>query len=286
MFIGGNKDKVIENIKKSVSKQEYNVKVEVDDPNLSEWEKQRTVNQFLKNSNTLRYKVCNICARAIIDTATRYLNRNTIIVGLEHLKGIQAGAIITSNHFNPLDNTVVRHTMKKASYKRMYIVSQDTNLEMKGMVGFLMRHADIIPLSNNKKYINETFAAIIHKHLRKKHSILIYPEQEMWFNYRKPRPPKRGAYYYAASNKVPIISCFVEIIDLPKEDTPEFYQTQYVMHVLPTIYPNPDLSVRENSIIMMKKDYEQKVEAYENAYGKKLSYDFDKKDIAGWICKE
>ena len=40
------------------------------------------------------------------------------------------------------------------------------------------------------------------------HWVLIYPEQEMWFNYRKPRPPKRGSYFYAAEAEVPIILVF------------------------------------------------------------------------------
>lgn len=33
----------------------------------------------------------------------------------------------------------------------------------------------------------------------------------------------------------------------------------------------------------MAQDYRQKVAAYEQAYGKKLTYDFDESDIAGWI---
>ena len=60
------------------------------------------------------------------------------------------------------------------------------------------------------------FSDILEEKLNKKQFILIYPEQEMWFNYKKPRPPKPGAYYYAAKNNVQIISCFVEMIDTHK----------------------------------------------------------------------
>ena len=52
---------------------------------------------------------------------------------------------------------------------------------------------------------------------------------------------------------------------------------------LKTDYPDPNLSVRENSIAMMNLDYEQRKEAYEQAYGKKLTYDFEPADIAGWV---
>ncbi|WMJ87240.1 hypothetical protein [Anaerocolumna sp. MB42-C2] len=108
----------------------------------------------------------------------------------------------------------------------------------------------------------------------------------MWFNYRKPRPLKRGAYYYAAANQVPIISCFVEIHDIRQKDNEQFYKTEYIMHVLKPIYPDNSKDIRENSLRMMETDYRQKREAYESAYGKKLYYEFGKDDIAGWISKD
>ncbi len=59
---------------------------------------------------------------------------------------------------------------------------------MKGWVGFLMRYTDIIPIcSKDKDYMKKQFNKMICKMLHKKRGILIYPEQEMWFNYRKPR---------------------------------------------------------------------------------------------------
>ncbi len=114
---------------------------------------------------------------------------------------------------------------------------------------------------------------------------MIYPEQEMWFNYRKPRPPKRGAYYYAALHHVPVISCFIEIIDLEDMENEDFCKTKYVVHILPPIYPDMSKNVRENSQMMMETDYKQKMQAFEQAYHKKLSYDFEKEDIAGKIYK-
>ena len=56
---------------------------------------------------------------------------------------------------------------------------------------------------------------------------------------------------------------------------------KYVVHVLKPIYPNKELSVRQNSINMAKLDYEQKIESYEEAFNKKLDYTFSYKDIAG-----
>ena len=108
----------------------------------------------------------------------------------------------------------------------------------------------------------------------------------MWFNYRKPRPPKRGAYHFAAKLGTPIISCFVEMIDLPQKDTNEFYRVKYRIHILDVLYPSDELTVKENSNMLCEKDYKLKTNAYEGLYGRKLSYKFEPHDIAGWINEE
>ena len=222
-------------------------------------------------------------ARRIVDFITFGVNANTKVVGAEKIKHIKSGAIITSNHFNPVDTTIIRYGIKKARRYRMFIVSQDTNFAMKGFLGFLMRYADEIPVSKDKDYMERHFYRTLNNLLvNKKEYILIYPEQEMWFNYRKPRPPKRGAYFYAAKFNVPIISCFVEMKDMDKDDTEEFKRVKYVLHILDPIYPDPEKNERDNSFDMMKKDYEQKKAAYEQIYKRPLDYAFSDSDIAGW----
>lgn len=69
----------------------------------------------------------------------------------------------------------------------------------------------------------------------------------MWFYYRKPRPPKNGAYYFCRQTKGPILSCFTEITNLAEDDTPEFKKVRYTLHVLGVLYPNPEKSVKENT---------------------------------------
>ena len=156
---------------------------------------------------------------------------------------------------------------------------------MKGIIGFFMNYSDIIPVTDQVNYMKREFPKIIKNTLEEDNLILIYPEQEMWFNYKKPRPPKEGAYYFAAKNNVPIISCFVEMRETDEKDNEEFNKVKYVLHVLNPIYPNPNLTAKENSLIMKEVDYEQKKEAYEKAYGKKLDYGFEIEDIAGWRKK-
>lgn len=213
-------------------------------------------------------------------------NRDTEVIGLENVKNINTGAIITSNHFNPLDNTVVRKFAKKAGKKRIYVIGQESNLAMDGLIGFMMKYSDIIPISNQVSYMKNDFQKLIKETLDKKNFILIYPEQEMWFNYRKPRNLKPGAYYYASKYNVPIISCFIEIIDKDENDNDEFKKVKYKIHILKPIYPDSDKSDKENAAWMSQRDYSQKIEAYEKAYNKKLDYKFEDEDIAGWIDGE
>lgn len=286
MIIGGNKELVIDNIKKATATGELNIKVEVDDPDLSSSQKEELVRHYLKKREKIGYFFKNRVVRFLVKTVTWMENRSTEFFGMDNLNGLTGGAIITSNHFNALDNTAIRSVVKKVGQKRLYIVSQETNLAMPGFIGFIMNYADIIPITSlESEYMKNDFPKIVGGLLDKKCYILIYPEKEMWFNYRKPRPPKRGAYYYAAKLQVPVISCFVEIKDLDKKETEDFHKIKYIVYVLPVIYPDPNKSVCENSMDMMKKDYEQKKEAYEKAYGKKLNYDFAEEDIAGWIPK-
>ena len=47
--------------------------------------------------------------------------------------------------------------------------------------------------------------------------ILIYPEQSMWYNYRKPKPLKVGAFSFAVKNNVPVLPIFITC-----EDTENF----------------------------------------------------------------
>ncbi len=282
MIIGGSKKDVIKNIKKNIEDNELNKKVEVNDPVLSDEELDNVLNNFYQiRKNKLKYYLKSRLAFKMVKSVGKKLDKSIVIEGIENIKDINNGAIITSNHFNPLDNLTIRKLIKERYKKNLYIVIQDTNLAMPGEVGYLMNYLNTIPLCKRPNYIINTFKPELQKILNKNNYVLIYPEEEMWFNYRKPRPCKRGAYQFAAEANKPIISCFVEMIDTDISDNDEFNQVNYIVHVLKPIYPDLSKSVRENSKIMAEIDYKQKKEAYEKAYHKKLDYKFTKSDIAG-----
>lgn len=285
MIIGKNRRQVILNIKKSVKEKKFNAKVEPNDPILSKKDRLNLVNNFWTKHDKLFSRMINLIARGILNIGTPCLTFNTQINIPTSLKNLSA-AIITCNHYNQFDCLPLKRLAMKY-HKRLYFVIEDTNLKLPNWLGFLMRNIDSIPVTPSIEYLGRDLPRHLKQILTQNNWIVIYPEQELWQNYRKPRPLQKGAYYYAAKMNVPIISCFVEIRDTKKREKlhPEFNKTRWILHVLPTIYPNPQLSASENAKKMREIDYHQKVQAYEKAYHKKLDYKFTDWDIAGYNKK-
>ena len=276
MIIGGSKKEVIKNIETNINNNELNKKVEVGDPNLTEEEITKYINKFYQNQKSPIYFIKNKIAKEI------YPNIN--IIGLEKLDYVDLtnGAIITSNHFNPLDSYNIRKIVEEKLHKKLYIVVQDTNLAMPGALGFLFNNIEVIPLSKSPNYIIKKFMPELKKILSKGNFVLIYPEEEMWFNYKLPRPCKRGAYQFAHELDVPVISCFVKMTDTNITDNNEFNIVKYDVFINKVIYPEKNESIKSDSRKMAEVDYETRKKAYEDAYNKELKYEFDIKDIAGW----
>ena len=281
MIIGGSKVRVIENIKKAVLDKDLNRKVEEGDAVMSMEDELKLAARFYALRKSKTFKLKRAAMQKMERAQKLAYNRLIKIEGLENLPA-NGRFIVTSNHFNPLDNLCIKKMVKKAYNKEVAIVIQATNLAAEGVIGDLFNYLEHIPVCKSANYIRGEFMRRMGETLNSGHPVLIYPEEEMWFNYRKPRPNKRGAFYFAAEMDVPIVPCFVEILDTDKPDNDEFFESKYVVHILPTIYPDDNKSVRQNSIDMCAQDYLEKCRAYEKAYGKKLDYKFSEWDIANY----
>ena len=284
MIIGGSKKEVIKNIETNINNNELNKKVEVGDPNLTEEEKTKYINKFYQNQKSPIYFIKNKVANKTVKKIAKEIYSNINIIGLEKLDYVDLtnGAIITSNHFNPIDSYNIRKIVEEKLHKKLYIVVQDTNLAMPGALGFLFNNIEVIPLSKSPNYIIKKFMPELKKILTKGNFVLIYPEEEMWFNYKLPRPCKRGAYQFAHELDVPVISCFVKMTDTNITDNNEFNIVKYDVFINKVIYPEKNESIKSDSRKMAEVDYETRKKAYEDAYNKELKYEFDIKDIAGW----
>jgi 1-acyl-sn-glycerol-3-phosphate acyltransferase len=103
-------------------------------------------------------------------------------------------------------------------------------------------------------------------------TILIYPEQSMWWNYRKPKPMQDGAFTLAVRNKTPIVPIFITMEDSDVPDGDGFFVQEYTIHILPAIYPDASLPAAEAREAMKRANYEAWVKVYEDFYQKPLVY--------------
>ena len=95
----------------------------------------------------------------------------------------------------------------------------------------------------------------------------------MWWNYRKPKPLKKGAFSFAANNRVPVIPVFITMRDsLEYKDDNGFPLQEYTIHIEKPILPDPDYTCDENAVKMMEENYQLWKSIYEETYGFALSY--------------
>ena len=196
------------------------------------------------------------------------------INGLENYRKVKGGAIITCNHFSIYDNYAIYRAIKKDLPKghQLYKVIREGNYtNFKGFFGLLFKHCNVLPLSSNNQTM-KNFLGAVDTLLSRGEKILIYPEQAMWWNYRKPRPMKSGAFRFASKSKVPVIPAFITMQDTDKLDGDGFNIQAYTIWFLPPIYPNEDLSDKQNAEYLKEKNYNGVVELYEKVYNKPLVY--------------
>ena len=192
--------------------------------------------------------------------------------GIENLISFDKGAIITANHFHPFDSIALHKVFKKYKKKHhLYKIIREGNYSFPGLFGFFMRNCYSLPLSDNFKVMKECMASI-DTLLQNGEYILVYAEQSLWWNYRKPKPLKEGAFRFAIKNNVPVLPTFITMRDTDRLDNEGFYIQAYTLHILKPIYPDPNLSLKENIKMMKNKNEQMWKEVYEKVYGVPLTY--------------
>ena len=223
---------------------------------------------------SFKYKINGFLCRTVERLGKPFVKRkyDISVYGSENLKGIEGGAVFTSNHFAMLENVAVNIAASKANGKhRFYKIVREGNYFMPGVIGWLLKYCDTMPLSSSldtMKLLDKAIAKI----LSNGDFILIYPEKAMWWNYQKPRPYKLGAFRYAAKNNVPVVPCFITLHrkDKSREMLPD--NVKYNVHIMPPIYPDENLNVKANAVAMLEKNASLTKELYEQVYNKKLEY--------------
>ena len=227
-----------------------------------------------KLSSKIKNRVANFCGARFFEKLIA--NRQLIIKevrGIENFTAVKGGKIITCNHFNPCDNYAVwKSICKYMGKKRLYKVIREGNYTNPPKpFGLFMRHCNTLPLSSQISTMKK-FMRAVEVLLNRDETILIYPEQSMWWNYRKPRPMQDGAFSLAIRNSVPVVPFFITMEDSDVLDSDGFFVQEYTVNILPAIYPDKALSLGEAREKMRNENYEAWVKSYEDFYKTPLVY--------------
>lgn len=197
------------------------------------------------------------------------------IRGMENLNHLKTGAILTCNHFNPFDCLTLEHLFQLSDLygrKQLFKVIREGNYtNFPGLFGFLFRNCNTLPLSQNKKTMYH-FLKAVDTILQRGDLILIYPEQSMWWNYRKPKPLKNGAYKFAAKNQVPVLPMFITMQDGNRIGEDGFPIQEYTIFIEEPIFPAEGMTEREQAADMCNRNFEIWKRIYEDYYGIPLEY--------------
>ena len=209
------------------------------------------------------------------------------IKGIENFDALGSGAIITCNHFNAFDSFAIQlayEATQQPQHSFWRVIREGNYTSFPGFYGFLMRHCNTLPLSSNFDTMKKFFSAI-DELLKNGDYVLFYPEQSMWWNYRKPKPLKRGAFHCAVRSKAPVLPCFITMRDSDVIGDDGFYVQEYTIHISPPIFPEEGLTKRQQAERMMKKNYELWKEIYEKVYHIPLSYttEENKEQLRGFV---
>ncbi len=224
--------------------------------------------------NKIKNKIANIAGARFFDKMIK--NRQLIIKeirGIENFNAVEGGRIVTCNHFSVCDNYAVwislrDHMKGKMLYK---VIREGNYTNPPKPFGLFMRHCNTLPLSSQVATTRK-FLHAVRTLIGRGETILIYPEQSMWWNYKKPKPMQDGAFSLAVRNNAPIVPIFITMEDSDVIDGDGFFVQEYTIHILPAVYPDPSLSNAEAKEAMRRANYEAWVKVYEDFYKTPLVY--------------
>ena len=227
-----------------------------------------------KLSSKILNKIANFVGTRFFDKLIK--NQQLVIReirGIKNFTDVSGGKIVTCNHFSVCDNYAVWIALRDFMEGKMLykIIREGNYTNPPKPFGLIMRHCNTLPLSSQTATMKK-FLKAIKTLLGRGETILIYPEQGMWYNYRKPRPMQDGAFTLAVRNGAPIVPIFITMEDSDVTDPDGFPVQAYTVHILPAIYPDTTLPTSEAKEKMKNENYEAWIRVYEEFYQKPLVY--------------
>ena len=229
-----------------------------------------------KFTSKIKTKIMNYFAKKYINNlikSKKLIIKN--IIGIENMSHLKSGAIITCNHFNAYDNFAIQKCFELSGQEKkrklFKVIREGNYTSFPGLYGKFFRNCNTLPLSS----VNETmknFLLAVDTILNRGDFILIYPEQAMWWNYKKIRPFKDGAFKFAAKANVPVLPIFITMKDSQILGNDGFYIQEYTIHIFPPIYPSATKNQKQSAKDLKDKNFLLCKNKYEEVYKQPLKY--------------
>ena len=94
----------------------------------------------------------------------------------------------------------------------------------------------------------------------------------MWWNYRKPKPLKTGAYSFSVKSNVPVLPCFITMRDSDTVGDDGYPIQEYTIHIGKPTYPDASLPHGKRVEKLMEENYAVWKDIYETEYQMPLTY--------------
>lgn len=272
---------IIKEIEKLEREGKFDIDPEKDPPNIKlEVENVDYLNKKL--SSKINNKIAKFVGRKFMK---KLLEDKKLIIkeinGIENLDNIKGGAVLTCNHFNPFDSFAMEYlyeASKKSKTSELYRVIKEGNYtNFPGLYGFLFKNCNTLPLSSSVNTM-QAFIEAVSSVLKNGDLVLIYPEQSLWWNYKKPKPLKTGGFKIAVKCNVPVVPVFITMTESDIIGDDGFNILEYHINVGKPIYQDESLTVKQNIENMKNKNYKVWKNIYEDFYKTPLEYTTLKKD--------
>lgn len=219
-----------------------------------------------KPLNAKKNQISNTWKESFVNGAIkRGILKINSVNGIENIRNLKSGAIITVNHFNPFDTFAIEKVIRDAGIERkVYKVIREGNYtNFPGKIGLYFKNDNTLPLSQLPETM-EIFDEALEMILENGDLIIVCPEQSMWLDYKQPKPFKYGAFKWATLNNVPVIPTFITREETESQD--------YNINIGKPIIPDKNVTPKENINTMRNLAYDFCKKTYEDYYRKPVTY--------------
>ena len=204
--------------------------------------------------------IYNVIARPICYLAAK-INKGVRVKNKKVLKKVKkTGYFLYSNHTSVYDGFIPQTCI--ANKRKTYVICSQDAVSIRGIRNLVMMLGSLpVPstIENNHKFVEA-----VETRINQKGVISIYPEAHIWPYAKVVRPFSDVSFVYPTKLDKPVIACAVTYRQTRKH--PKYNQKPKMNIVLSEpIYPNPNLTQKENMVYLRDQVYDFMKDKVDNA---------------------